>query len=137
MKTYAFRVNPGQDLREEIEKFVAEKDIKAGVIITCVGNLKKVVLRMADEKITKTWEGTFEIVSLVGTVEVGHSHLHLSISDVEGQVIGGHLKKDTIIGITAEIVIGELENIAFSREFDEETGFKELIIKENYKRQKS
>lgn len=130
MTTYAFRLRPGQKLREEIDKFVSEKNIQAGIILTCVGNLSKAVLRMADERITKTYEGTFEIVSLVGTVEKGNSHLHISLSDKDGNVVGGHLKNESVVGITAEIVIGKLEGTSFTREFDESTGFKELVVKE-------
>ena len=42
MKTYAFRLKPEDDLRKEIDKFVVKKNIAAGVILTCVGNLKEV-----------------------------------------------------------------------------------------------
>jgi uncharacterized protein len=128
MHIYVFRLHPGQDLREEIDDFVKENKIKAGCILTCVGNLKKPVLRMADETITKTYEGTFEIVSLTGTVETGNSHLHIAISDKDGNVFGGHLKMGSVVGITAEVVIGELPGLAFIREFDLETGFKELVV---------
>lgn len=128
MKTHVFRLHPGQDLRPEIDKFVSENNIKAGCILTCVGNLKKATIRMADETITKTYKGTFEIVSLVGTLESGNSHLHISISDKDGNVFGGHLKKDSIVGITAEIVISELEDLIFKREFDQETKFEELAV---------
>lgn len=128
MKTHAFRLRQGGDLREAIDAFVAENHIKAGMILTCVGNLKKAVLRMADESVTKTFEGTFEIVSLVGTLEEGNSHLHISISDAEGRVFGGHLKTGSVVGITAEVVIGELENTVFSRKLDAETGFEELVV---------
>ena len=83
---------------------------------------------MADEKIVKTYEGTFEIVSLTGTVEAGNSHLHISISDAEGKVFGGHLKMGSIIGITAEVVIGELDGLNFKRVLDENTGFEELVV---------
>jgi len=129
MKTYAFRLKPGQKLREEIDAFVSKKKIKAGIILTCVGNLSKAVLRMADAKIIKTYEGTFEIVSLVGTVEKGNSHLHISISDKKGNTFGGHLNNESIVGITAEIVIGELENVSFEREPDDTTGYEELVVK--------
>jgi len=133
MKTYAFRLRSGQDLRGEIDKFVREKNIKAGVILTCVGNLQKAVLRMADAKEIKTYEddGSFEIVSLVGTVEAGNSHLHISISDKEGNVFGGHLKEGSIVGVTAEIVVGELEGLSFHRELDEDTGYDELVVEED------
>ena len=132
MKTHAFRLRPGQNLREEIEKFVKEKNIKAGVILTCVGNLKKAIIRMADAKETKTYEddGSFEIISLVGTVETGNSHLHIAISDKEGNIFGGHLKEGSVVGVTAEIVIGELEGVTFRRELDEDTGYDELVVGE-------
>ncbi|HEY5367427.1 MAG TPA: PPC domain-containing DNA-binding protein [Hanamia sp.] len=128
MKTYAFRLHRGQDLRKEIDSFVKEKNISAGIILTCVGNLEKAIIRMANEKTIKTYEGTFEIVSLVGTVESGNSHIHISISDAEGNTFGGHLKMGTIVGITAEIVIGELEVTTFKREHDKDTGFEELVV---------
>lgn len=131
MRTYAFRLFRGQDLREEIDLFVKNKDITAGAILTCVGNLEKAVLRMADGENVKTYEGTFEIVSLVGTVESGNSHLHISISDTEGKTFGGHLKTGTVVGSTTEIVIGELDSISFKREYDPQTGFEELVVIEN------
>jgi len=131
MKTYAFRLRQGQDLRSEIDKFAKQKNIRAGVIVTCVGNLKKAILRMANAKVVKNFEGSFEIVSLVGTLEVGNSHLHISISDEKGDVFGGHLKVGSIVGVTAEVVIGELENLKFSRKFDDETGYEELVVDES------
>jgi predicted DNA-binding protein with PD1-like motif len=128
MKTYAFRLVPGDDLRASIDAFVADRNIQAGVILTCVGNLKSAVLRMADEHVIKSFEGTYEIVSLVGTLEAGNSHLHISISDTEGTVIGGHLKTGSIVGVTAEVVIGELEGTVFKRQLNSATGFEELVV---------
>ena len=84
---------------------------------------------MANAKEIKTWSGGFEIVSLVGTVEIGNSHLHISLSNEVGNTFGGHLKEGSIVGTTAEIAIGEMEDLEFSREFDEGTGYKELVIK--------
>ena len=130
MKTHAFRIHAHQDLRLEIDKFAKMKNIKAAIILTCVGNLSRVILRMADAKKVQAHKGSFEIVSLVGTLETGNSHLHISLSDVNGDVIGGHLKKGSIVGVTAEIVIGELEKKSFSRKFDKQTGYDELIVKE-------
>jgi len=128
MKTHAFRLRPGQQLREEIDRFVEKKNIKAGIILTCVGNLTKGVIRMADASIVKIYSGSFEIVSLVGTVEKGNSHLHISISDKEGKVFGGHLKMGSTVGVTAEVVIGELENVVFARRLDNRTKYDELVV---------
>lgn len=128
LRTHAFRLRPGQDLRLEIDRFVAARGIRAGVVLACVGNLRSAVLRMADEHIVKTYTGTCEIVSLTGTVEAGNSHLHCAISDANGVVVGGHLKAGCIVGITAEVVIGELDGLSFHRVFDAETGFEELVV---------
>jgi len=54
--------------------------------------------------------------------------LHISLSDKDGKIIGGHLKKGCIIYTTAEIVIGEFDNLIFAREQDEKTGFVELVV---------
>ena len=55
-------------------------------------------------------------------------HLHISISDENGKTIGGHLADGSLIYTTAEIVLGELNDINFVREKDEETTYKELMI---------
>lgn len=64
-----------------------------------------------------------EIVSLVGTLSDGNGHLHVSLSDAQGGVVGGHVLGDLIVFTTAEIVIGECEQITFKREMDPRTGF--------------
>ena len=129
MKTFALRLLPGQDLKVELKKFVNENNSQAGFILSCVGSLKHAKLRMADESI-KEFSEEFEIVSLVGTLCQDGCHLHLSISDKNGNVFGGHMKDNCIVHTTAEIVIGESERFAFSREHDESTGFKELVVRE-------
>ncbi len=128
MKAHAFRLKEGEDLRSKIDEYVIAKKITAGVVLSGVGNLKKAVLRMADASIINEYSGTFEIVSSTGTVEEGNSHLHISISTVEGNVIGGHLKMGSIVGMTAEIVILELDELKFSRVFDPTSGYDELVV---------
>lgn len=129
MKYYAFRLLPGMDLKKEISKFVIENNIKAGALITCVGSLTHAKLRLADENIIKEYDEKFEILSLVGTLGLDGIHLHISLGDSKGNVIGGHLLDGCTIYTTAEIVIGDILNLAFNRELSPETGFKELEIK--------
>ena len=132
MKLYSLRLKPGQDLIAELLSFTKENGIKAGSIVTCVGALKPFVLRMAgakpDKQDIRKYEDTHEIVSLVGTITGDDCHLHISLSGKNGQVIGGHLKKGSLVDLTAEIVIAEDETATYTREFDEETGFSELKI---------
>lgn len=132
MKTIIFRLKPGADLKSEIEAKIREHNVKAGFIITCVGGLSQATVRMAgalpDSQDIRTYKDDLEIVSLVGTVSISGTHLHMSFSDKEGAVYGGHLKEGTLIDPTAEIVIGIDETIEMHREMDKETGFKELTI---------
>ncbi|MEP6904299.1 MAG: PPC domain-containing DNA-binding protein, partial [Actinomycetota bacterium] len=68
MRIFALRLKPNQDLRLELEKFTKENKISAGLIITAVGSLKETKIRLADQSDTTSFEGKFEIVSLVGTL---------------------------------------------------------------------
>lgn len=47
MKIYTIRLRQNQDLRLELQKFAKQNDIQAGFIITCVGALKSLNIRMA------------------------------------------------------------------------------------------
>lgn len=133
MQQLSFRLKPGQFLKEEIEKIAVERQIKAGVLLSVVGGLENAVLRMAgsdaDNQTVKTWDEKFEIVSGTGTISDAGCHLHISISNKEGAVIGGHLKDGCRIAYTAEIVIGVFDDVEYCREPDAETGFDELTIK--------
>lgn len=124
----AFRLHPGDDLRKGLEEFVAQHAIEAGAIVTCVGSLSSATLRMADENVTQTLDGPFEIVSLAGTLSVHGSHCHIALSDRNGAVVGGHLAFGCTIYTTAEIVIAAPGNTVFRRIEDPETGFWELVV---------
>ncbi len=126
---YAFRLKPGQQLKEEIQKLVTEKNIKAGWISTCAGSLTQYNIRFANELGASTATGHFEIVSLTGTVSINGSHLHIAISDSTGKTIGGHLMENNIIYTTAEIVILASDGLEFNREKDGNTLWEELQVK--------
>jgi predicted DNA-binding protein with PD1-like motif len=130
MKTIAVRITAGKDLVEEIERIVKEDDIKAGVILSGVGGLLKSKIRVpVIEGDTKyIHPENLEIVSMTGTVYKNGIHIHISGSDIEGKVWGGHLKKGSIVRTTCELVIGVLENTKFTREPDSNTGYDELVI---------
>lgn len=128
-KIHAFRLKPGQDLRQEIEAFVAKEKIVAGYMLTCVGSLTQTNIRFANQPNGSMANGHFEIVSLTGTVSINGSHIHISVSDSTGKTIGGHLLNNNIVYTTAEIVIGETKDFIFTREKDGSTPWEELQVK--------
>ncbi|MGC4103378.1 PPC domain-containing DNA-binding protein [Ferruginibacter sp.] len=127
---YAFRLKPGQDLKQAIQQLVTEKQVKAGWISTCVGSLTQYNIRFANQPEGSTGSGHFEIVSLTGTVSVDGSHLHISISDSTGKTIGGHLMEGCTIYTTAEIVLSASDAFVFKREKDGTTPWEELKVEE-------
>ncbi len=129
MRQISVRLLPGQDLRAEIERLGKEHAISAGCIVSLVGNLSKICLRMADGKTVKEWVGSYEIVSVTGTISPEESHVHLSVSDQDGTVIGGHLKMGSLVGVTAELVILVFDDVTYSREYEASTGYDMLVVK--------
>lgn len=128
MKIYAVRLTEGMDLKVEIDKIAKIKQIKAGVILSSVGCVSKARFRVADGISIKELTKDLEILSLNGTVSSNGVHLHISLSNQEGDSFGGHLVYGNIINITCELVIGILEDYKFDREMDLNTGYKELIV---------
>ena len=130
MKTYAVRLRRGMDLAQSIEAFCVQNSIKAGVVLSGVGCVTKARVRDASGVTIVDIDEHMEIVSLMGTVSEKRCHLHVSFAKEDLSVIGGHLVSGCIINTTCELVIGELENTVYDVEFDEETGYKELVIKD-------
>lgn len=128
MKEHAFRLVYGQDLKLEIESYCQLNNLSAVFVATCVGCIYDCHLRLADGETKRLFQNHYEIVSLTGTIANGQSHLHISCSDIDGNCIGGHLLEGTHINTTAEIVLIELDNHYFTREYDSNTGYDELVI---------
>jgi uncharacterized protein len=128
-KTFAFRLKPGQDLKLSLDSFVKANQIEAAWIQTAVGSLTNYHIRFANQPNGVKDSGHFEIVSLVGTLSINGSHIHIAVSDSTGKTIGGHLLEGNTIYTTAEIVIGSSNQFQFKREEDGTTPWKELQIK--------
>ena len=129
MKLLVFRLHPDQDLKLAIDSFASQHSLTSGFIMTCVGNLKKAAIRFTDQAETSIHTGKYQILSLAGTYSRDGSHYHISLSDELGGTFGGHLMEGCQIDTTAEIVMGALQEVAFGREIDSDTGNDELIIR--------
>mmetsp|Transcript_37882 Transcript_37882/g.42428 ORF Transcript_37882/g.42428 Transcript_37882/m.42428 type:complete len:172 (-) Transcript_37882:2510-3025(-) len=134
------RINAGEDLVSSMElaalAAMEKSETSSAFVLTAVGSLESVTLRMANSckrengsciNNLKEWKQRLEIVSLVGTFSRDGKHLHMTVSDKDGNVFGGHLMSGKIF-TTLEIVIGVIENVKFSRVYDPATGYKELAV---------
>lgn len=129
MQAIPIRLDPGDDLKQRIDRLAWERGWRAACVITCVGSLQVAHIRFADQSDISRVAGPLEIVALSGTVaSFGGSHLHIAVADEKGRVLGGHLKEGSIVRTTAEIVIGTIDGYAFHREIDPHTGYPELVV---------
>jgi hypothetical protein len=129
MKFFTFRLKPGNDLFDSVEKVVRDHKIEAGCVLSGVGSLTHATLRLANREYNNEYEGHFEIVSITGTVSVNGSHLHISISDEDGVTIGGHLVSGCKIYTTAEIVLVTFDDVVYKRELmKNDSGYEELVV---------
>jgi uncharacterized protein len=139
LTAHCCRLRPGDDLVASIKLLasVISKQSCAVIVLTCVGSLSSLTLRMAnatpnggsDGSQCRTWNEPLEIVSLVGTIvpQTTAFHLHMAVADATGCVCGGHLMHATV-HTTAELTLGTIASVVFEREFDHETGYRELVV---------
>ena len=129
MKTYAVRLTRGMDLLKSIKEYCMEHHLRAGIVLSGVGCVLKARVRDASGVSIVEIDEHMEIVSLTGTISEKRCHLHISFAKEDLSVIGGHLVEGCVINTTCELVIGEMENYSYDVEFDDETGYEELVIK--------
>ncbi|WP_104042150.1 PPC domain-containing DNA-binding protein [Vibrio hyugaensis] len=128
IEVIAVRLTKGLDLKQSLAKLVKEHGIKAGSIASCVGCVSDLKLRLAGAESALTRQEPFEIVSLMGTLTPEHQHVHISVSDHEGRVWGGHLMEGTVIDTTAELIIHSYSKLEFTRAMNDSTGYTELQV---------
>ena len=130
MKTHCFRLRRGDDLLEKLEEFARERRIPAAAVVSGVGCVSRARVRDASGVTVRTLDEPLEIVSLMGTLSEKRIHLHISLSREDLTTLGGHLMPGCIVNTTAEIAVLELPGVRFDTEFDPETGYDELVIRQ-------
>lgn len=123
------RLLPGDDLRQALERAVAARGIAAAFVVAGIGSLRPVQLRLAGATQTLCLDEDVELLGLSGTIAANGSHLHLSVADASGRVIGGHAGYGCRVRTTAELLLALLPGHDFRREADARTGWAELVIR--------
>ena len=125
------RMDKGEEILAQIKEIALKERIKAASV-TALGatNDFTVGVYKIDEKkyYANTCQGSFEIVSLTGTINTMdgefYTHIHMSAGNDKGEVFGGHLNR-AVVSATCEMVIHVIDG-SVDRTFDEETGLNVL-----------
>lgn len=126
------RLLPGADLRLALEMLLHEHGSSAAYVLQGIGSLGVTQLRLAGRPAPSELRGALEILTLAGSLSPDGAHLHMSVSDADGRVIGGHACVGCMVRTTAEILVALLPQHRFRRTVDDETGFPELTIQRSH-----
>ena len=107
MRSLPLKLGPGSDLRRSLEQLAIEQG-GSGFVLGVVGNLSRAAFQCAGRSGPTILEGDLEIITLQGTVAPDGVHLHLSLSDSDCQVWGGHLEPGTLVLKGADLLVGFL-----------------------------
>ena len=136
METLPLRLQPNADLRRVLETALNAPQHRAAFVIAGIGSLSRARLRLAGKEQPEALDGDLEILTLAGSVSTDGAHLHMSVADEKGQVIGGHVGYDCVVRTTAEVLLVLLPEWSFTRERDSVTGFDELVVRESIRGQR-
>lgn len=141
----AGRIPRGVDLVTGVKKVCKEYKIRHGYVSMSIGSLinARIIYAIPDNDAPIDFvycdptdiKGPLELLSMQGLIGMEDSgeqsvHLHMLLSDKDMKVFGGHvIEGGNIVAATAEIIIYELEDVEFIRQFDEQTGFRLFSVK--------
>ena len=129
MKPYLLRLKPNQDIKLELFKYAQERNIKTASIVSAVGSVSSMKVRIADGRTIVSDTHNREVLSLSGTLINGKIHTHIGAISTRMDVFGGHLMEGCIVHTTMEITLLDLsEDVQAERIFDSETGYDELNV---------
>ena len=134
-RVIVLRMKPGSDLLDGMLAACEKHQIRNGVIISAIGSLNGVhycdVEALPDKRCGYGYgrelylDGPIELTSASGVIcsdDDGsiNLHVHINMSDKYGNAYGGHLVRGTRVLLTADIVLGEIEDIQMLRKLDPE-----------------
>ena len=109
--TLVLRIDRGEEIVEQLREAAAREKILLAEIsaLGAVGDFTVGVFHTGEKCYHSTsFQGDFEIVSLTGTITEKdgqiYTHLHMSASDMQGHVFGGHLNR-AVVSVTCEMVV--------------------------------
>jgi len=127
------RLFPDEDIHEKLKEACRLYDIKTAVVLSGLGQLKKIRLGYFKEKnnyVPEHFNKPHELLSLTGNIcqqnEDYVLHLHAVLGDENKKTVGGHLLGGKV-EITNEIVILKTD-MSLKRRLEKITGLKGMFL---------
>ena len=133
------RIDKDEEILEKVKELALKEKIRLAAVqaLGATNSFTVGVYNVAEKKYyANTFSGSFEIVSLTGTINTMngefYTHLHMSAGNDKGEVFGGHLNR-AVVSATCEMVVDVLDGTV-DRAYDPVTGlnlFKFQSVKKN------
>ena len=125
--TYIVRMDRDEEILAQLKIFAEKEQVKLASV-TALGAVKDFTIGVFDTSAkayhSNRFQGVYEIVSLVGTINTKdgdfYCHLHMCAGDQEGHAFGGHLN-EAVISATCEMIITLIDG-RVGRRRDEQIG---------------
>ena len=125
--TYIVRMDRDEEILAQLKIFAEKEQVKLASV-TALGAVKDFTIGVFDTSAkayhSNRFQGVYEIVSLVGTINTMngefYTHLHMSAGNDKGEVFGGHLNR-AVVSATCEMVVDVLDGTV-DRQYDPVTG---------------
>ena len=121
------RIDRTEEVHEKLKEIALKENIKLASVygIGATDNFTIGLFSVSKKDYKeKNIKGEFEILSIIGSISTlngeYYPHLHISTSDAEGKVFGGHMKSAKI-SVTCELTISIIEGTV-ERQKDDFTG---------------
>lgn len=125
--TLLVRIDRGEEIIEQVKAVALKENITLASVqaLGAIDSFTVGVYNVGEKKYyANSFEGSFEIVSLTGTIDTMndefYTHLHLSAGNDKGEVFGGHLNR-AVVSATCEMVIRLIDG-KIDRQYDDVTG---------------
>ena len=110
MEYFSYNFSKGVDVYNALNGLHKHSN-STSFLISAVGDLSKVSFKCPLNDKPVIFEKKLEIITLSGYIRSTESHLHLSASDENCNVLGGHLLSGTIVLKSLDVLIGVIPNL--------------------------
>ncbi len=127
------RLEDGQDLFDSLRLLARQEKLRAAVVLSGIGMLKRSTIGYWNGSEYKPHElgEPHELIALHGSIAEAEGdpaiHLHVGLAGPDHRLLGGHLIRGTI-GILGEVYLETFPQRAFGRPLNESFGLRMLDL---------
>lgn len=117
VRSHLLGIEPGEYMMESINKFITEKNIRTGAVVSGMGSIDHCIMHMVSpegEKLKEWHDYPLELCGMAGIIADGEPHIHIVVSEAE-RALSGHPHDGCRVQFLVEVVILEFLGMDLTR----------------------